>query len=167
VTHVLDPTEPRAFRDVLGGYATGVALVTALSEGRPQGLAVNSFTSVSLEPPLVSWCAARGSETWPRIRASGAFGVSILAEGQEAVSRLFSRRGADRFGDPAVRDAFQPAPSGIPVLRGALGWLDCTVEALHDAGDHELVVARVRAMSRPREGRPLLYFRGGYARLEP
>ncbi len=166
VTEVADPTDQRAYRDLLGGYVTGVALVTALADGVPHGVAVNSFTSVSLDPPLVSFCAAYSSGTWPVIRDTGRFAVSILAEDQEPVSRVFARRGVDRFGDPATRDRFVAAPSGIPILRGSLGWLDCTITALHDAGDHELVLGRVTAMSRAVPGRPLLYFRGGYARLE-
>jgi 3-hydroxy-9,10-secoandrosta-1,3,5(10)-triene-9,17-dione monooxygenase reductase component len=159
-----DATEQRAFRDVLGGYATGVALVTSTADdGRPLGVAVNSFTSVSLDPPLVSFCAAVTSVTWPTIRARGNFAVSILAEGHEKLSRLFATPGADRFADGA---AFTRAPSGIPVLCDALGALDCTIETIVDAGDHELVLGRVHAMSPPREGRPLLFYRGGYARLE-
>lgn len=166
VTQVADPADQRAYRDLLGGYVTGVVLVTALADGMPVGVAVNSFTSVSLDPPLVAFCAAHSSATWPGIRDTGAFAVSILREDQEPISRVFARRGADRFADPAARGTFDVAPSGIPVVRGSLGWLDCTIAALHDAGDHELVVARVTAMSRPGAGSPLLYFRGGYARLD-
>ncbi len=108
-TEVEDPLGPEGtasatfdqaqFRSVLGHFATGVTVVAGVSEGQPVGLSVNSFTSVSLDPPLVLLCVATGSSTWPRIRAVGSFTVNVLAEHQENVSRVFAARGPDKFRD--------------------------------------------------------------------
>ena len=134
-----------------------------MSGGRPLGLAVNSFTSVSLEPPLVAFCVSRRSSTWPTLRVAGAFCVNILAEDQEALSRTFAAPGLDRF----MGIGWTPAPSGAPVLSGVLAWIDCAIEAEHDAGDHLMVVGRVRELDLAHEGRPLVFYRGGYGRFEP
>lgn len=151
------------YRRVLGHFATGVAVVTAAFDDRPVGLAVNSFTSVSLDPPLVAFCVARTSSTWPRIRAAGTFCVNILGEDQEVLSRAFAGRSPERFRGVGWR----PATSGAPILAGALAWLDCAVEVEHDGGDHVMVVGRVREMGVDHEGRPLVFYRGGYGRFEP
>jgi 3-hydroxy-9,10-secoandrosta-1,3,5(10)-triene-9,17-dione monooxygenase reductase component len=156
-------TDEARFRQVLGHFATGVTVVTCVSGGHPLGLSVNSFTSVSLEPPLVAFCVTRSSATWPRMRDAGAFCVNVLAEDQEDMSRTFAARGPDRF----LGVGWWPAPSGAPVLAGVLAWVDCTVEAEHPAGDHVIVVGRVAGMGLSREGRPLLFYRGGYGRFEP
>ncbi len=151
------------FRQVLGRFATGVTVITTADQGDPAGLSVNSFTSVSLEPPLVAFCVASASRTWPRIRAARSFCVNILAEDQEDLSRAFARRGADKFRGVGWR----PAESGAPVLSGALAWLDCSVEAEHLAGDHVIVVGQVREMGVTHEGGPLVFYRGGYGRFQP
>lgn len=127
------------------------------------GLSVNSFTSVSLEPALVGFCVARRSTTWPLLREAGTFCVNILAEDQEALSRTFSTAGLDRF----MGVGWRAAPSGAPVLAGVLAWIDCTVEAEYDAGDHLIVVGRVHELDLLQEGRPLVFYRGGYGRFEP
>jgi flavin reductase (DIM6/NTAB) family NADH-FMN oxidoreductase RutF len=151
------------FRQVLGHFATGVTVVTCMAGDRPVGLAVNSFTSVSLDPPLVAFCVSTTSTTWPRLRAIGAFCVNILAEDQEALCRTFAGHGHDRF----LGVGWRPASSGAPILNGTLAWVDCTVEAEHPAGDHLIVVGRVRELDLGREGRPLVFYRGGYGRFEP
>jgi flavin reductase (DIM6/NTAB) family NADH-FMN oxidoreductase RutF len=130
-------------------------------DGEPVGLAVNSFTSVSLDPPLVAFCAAKSSTTWPSIQAAGRFCVNILAEDQEDVSRLFATRGADKFRGMGWR----AGESGSPILNGVLAWVDCVTEAEHDAGDHLIVVGRVLDLEVPREDGPLAFFRGGYGRF--
>ena len=140
-----------------------MTVVTAISGGQPVGLAVNSFTSVSLEPALVSFCVATSSTTWPKVRTTGAFCVNVLAEHQEALSRAFATRGPDRF----MGVGWRPAPSGAPVLTDVLAWIDCTVEAEHEAGDHVIVIGRVRELELGHEGRPLVFYRGGYGRFEP
>jgi len=151
------------FRSVLGHYATGVTVVAGIDDGQPIGLSVNSFTSVSLDPPLVAFSVAKGSSTWPRIRAVGTFTVNVLAEHHEDLSRVFATRGADKFAQ--VR--WWPAPSGAPLIDGALAWVDCTLEAEYEAGDHVLVVGRVNDLDVADEGRPLIFYRGGYGRFEP
>ncbi len=138
-------------------------MVTGLDEGRPVGLAVSSFTSVSLEPALIALCVSNRSVTWPSLRAGGGtFCVNILADDQEALSRAFAARGPDRFEGVGWR----PSPSGAPVLSGVLAWIDCTVDAEHEAGDHVIVVGQARAMNVEHEGRPLVFYRGGYGRFE-
>src|SRR5579859_213853 len=145
------------FRRVLGQYATGVVIVAAIVDGEPCGLAVNSFTSVSLDPPLVAFCAADSSSTWPTLRRSPRFAVSMLCHEQEDVCRLFARKGADRF----AGTTWDTSSAGHPVLRGAMAWLDIDVHQIIQAGDHELVLGRVTAL-RAADGDPdpLLFFRG-------
>jgi len=147
---------------VLGHFATGVTVITAVSDGQPAGLAVNSFTSVSLEPPLVAFCAAKSSTTWPAIQRAGSFCVNILAEDQEDLSRRFAMKGGDKFRGVGWR----AGESGSPILQGVLAWLDCVTEAEHDAGDHLIVVGRVLGLDVFRERGPLVFFRGGYGRFE-
>ncbi|MET8137678.1 MULTISPECIES: flavin reductase family protein [unclassified Streptomyces] len=159
------PTQ-RSFRDVLGRFTTGVVLVTAQTEVGPAGMAANSFTSVSLVPPLIALCAAHTSTTWPAIRAAGGFAVTILREDHEEVCRTFATRGTDRF---AGRDWVR-TPAGHPLLSDGLGWLDCTIEQIHPAGDHELVIARAEKWSTAGVGEtatagPLVFHSGRYVRL--
>jgi flavin reductase (DIM6/NTAB) family NADH-FMN oxidoreductase RutF len=150
------------FRSVLGHFATGVTVVAALDGDRPVGLSVNSFTSLSLDPPLVAFSVAKGSSTWPRIRDAGVFTVNVLAEHQEEVSRVFATRGRDKF--EGLR--WWPAPSGAPVIEGVLAWVDAVIVAEHDAGDHVLVIGRVKDLDVADEGNPLIFYRGGYGRIE-
>ena len=125
-------------------------------------MACNSFTSVSLDPPLVLFCAAKSSTTWPRIQAAGKWAANILGEDDEEVCRLFAQKGADRF---AAHDV--PAGrSGAPILDRALAFVDCVTDAEHDAGDHVIVVGRVLELGYQSEGKPLLFYRGGYGRYE-
>lgn len=151
------------YRQVLGHFATGVTAVTAAVDGEPVGLAVNSFTSVSLDPPLVAVCISTLSSTWPRVRDAGSFCVNVLSEDQEAVCRVFAARGSKRFAGIGYR----PAPSGAPIVTGVLAWIDCTIEAEYPGGDHLIVVGRVHDLGVAREHRPLVFYRGGYGRFEP
>ena len=151
------------FRDVLGRFATGVTVVTGLLDGRPFGLTCKSFTSVSLDPPLVLFCPARTSRAWPLIQRSGHFCVNILAADQEGISRTMASRGADKFADVVW------APSeatGSPVLAGTIGFVDATIVSVHEAGDHFVVVGRVLDLVAADDARPLLYFRGDYGTTE-
>ncbi len=159
----MDVFDEARYRQVLGHFATGVTVVTALADGEPLGLSVNSFTSVSLEPPLVAVCIATLSSTWPRVREAGAFCVNILSEDQEAVCRVFAARGPKRFSGIG----YEPARSGAPILAGVLAWIDCTIEAEYPGGDHLIVLGRVRDLGVAREHRPLVFYRGGYGRFEP
>ncbi len=159
MTVVRDIVDAVTFRQVLGHYPTGVVVVAAIVDGQPCGLAVNSFTSVSLDPPLVAFCAAGASSTWPRLRTSGSFAISVLGREQEEVCRLFARKGADRF---AGTD-WTTSPGGHPVLGAAMAWLDISAEQIIPVGDHELVLGRVTALgASDGEPAPLLFFRGAF-----
>jgi len=155
--------EEARFRLVLGHFATGVTVVTGTTAEGPVGLAVNSFTSISLSPPLVGFCARNDSRSWPRMRAAGSFCVNVLGEDQEELSRAFAQLDADRF----LGVGWRPAPSGAPRLEGILAWVDCDLEAEHAAGDHVIVVGRVRDLGVSGHGGPLVFYRGGYGRLTP
>jgi flavin reductase (DIM6/NTAB) family NADH-FMN oxidoreductase RutF len=152
------------YRTVLGHFVTGVTVITAIdpSDGAPAGLAANSFTSVSLDPPLVAFCAAYASSTWPRIQVAGKFCVNILGEAQEDLCRVMASKGGDKFAGVG----WSPSRMGSPVLEGALAYIDCTIESEHPAGDHVIVVGRVHELGLEDEGRPLAFFRGGYGRFE-
>ncbi|MGI6873422.1 flavin reductase [Amycolatopsis sp. 3B14] len=154
--------DPRHFRRVLGNFPTGVVAVTAIDpQGEPAGMAVGSFTSVSLDPPLVAFLPDKSSTSFPRIREAGRFCVNVLTHEQETVCRTFATRGADKF----AALSWQPAPSGSPVLNGALAWIDCDLESVIEAGDHYIVLGRVRALEAPGTDLPLVFFQGGYGRF--
>lgn len=150
-----------SFRTVLGHFATGVTIVTAMDGDEPVGVSANAFTSVSLDPPLVLFCAAKASSTWPRIERAGRFTVNILNEHQEDVCRVFATKGADRFS----RIGWRPSSNGQPILHDSLAYLDCELEQQHDGGDHVIVVGRVQELGVLSEEGPLIFYRGGYGRL--
>ena len=150
------------FRRVLGRFCTGVTVVSGMDGAVPVGFTCQSFSALSLDPPLVLCCPSRSSRTWPLLARSGAFCVNVLAREQQDVSAVFGRGGADKFA--GVR--WHPAPSGSPVLEGVLAWIDCAVEAVHEAGDHYVVVGRVRALGESGDEAPLLFYRGAYAAVE-
>src|SRR4051794_4002203 len=112
------PVDAARYRQVLGHFATGVTVITAMDGSEPAGLAANSFTSVSLEPPLVAFCAAKSSTTWPKIQAAGKFCVNVLAEPQEEICRRFAMKGGDKFKGLGWR----PSGTGSPVLNDVLAW---------------------------------------------
>ena len=151
----------------MGHFATGVTVVTTLEGERPHGITVNALSSVSLEPPLVMVALDRGRRITPLVRAHGRFAVSILGEGQQALSDCFA-------GAPVVPDreafcgaAWTPGSGGLPLLDGAIATLECTVSGVVPAGDHDLFVARVDAAAADRpSAMPLLYFRRRYLRIE-
>ncbi|HVR71636.1 MAG TPA: flavin reductase family protein [Vicinamibacteria bacterium] len=155
------PIEPDEFRRALAQLASGVTAVTTRdAAGRPLGLTVTAFSSVSLAPPLVLVCVDERSETHAGFRESGRFGVSLLADDQEEVSRRFAGGGPLKFETtPLVEGA-----TGVPLVAGAVAHLECRVVATHTAGDHAIYVGEVVAAA-VHPGRPLLYHRGRYHRL--
>jgi 3-hydroxy-9,10-secoandrosta-1,3,5(10)-triene-9,17-dione monooxygenase reductase component len=154
--------DPRAFRDALGRFPTGVAFVTAMPDGEPAGLIVSSLTSVSLEPPLLSFCPSRGSLTWSRMRRTQRFGVNVLGRGHERFARSASPAGADRF---AGVD-WELGPGGAPLVTDALAALECDIVAEHPAGDHWIVVGRVDSIVMSPLDDPLVFFAGAIGGLE-
>ena len=160
-----DPRGATLFRDVLGRFASGVTVVTAVVGDRPVGLTCQAFSSVSLDPPLVLFCPAQESRAWPLIRESGSFCVNLLAADQAEVSEAMASRREDRFAGVAwVPSAY----SGSPRITGVLGYVDCSIEATYEAGDHEVVIGRVQYLESYADADdPLLFFEGGYRTIAP
>ncbi|MFD0420542.1 flavin reductase family protein [Streptomyces parvus] len=156
------PVAPAEFRRVLGHFASGVTVVTARDTDGPAGFACQSFASLSLDPPLVSFMVARTSTTWPRIARAGVFCVNILGAEQGALCRGFAVSGADKFAGVAYGEA--PA-TGSPLLDSVPAWIDCRIHAVHTGGDHLIVVGRVEALGAEEEGDPLLFHRGVFGRF--
>ena len=149
--------EPSEMRRVLGHFASGVTVVTGTHDGGPVGFACQSFTSVSLDPPLVLFCPAQTSSTWPLIRAAGSFSVNVLAEDQVELCKQFAVSGGDKFAGLTWHET----PWG-PSLDGVLATVSCDVEQVHPAGDHDVVIGRVRQLVTHREVGPLLFFKGQF-----
>lgn len=154
------PHEAARFRAALSHYPTGVAVVTSYLPGSgPVGMVVGTFTSVSLDPPLVGFLPAKSSSSWPQIRQAGSFCVNVLNAEQADVCRAFVAKDPDRFSDLA----WAKAGSGSPRLAEALLWVDCDLESVTDAGDHDFVLGRVRDLGvNSTGGLPLVFLRGGY-----
>lgn len=152
---------PDPFRDALGRFVSGVTIITTRdAAGADHGMTVSAFSSLSLDPPMILFCIDHAATIAPHIAAAGQVGVSVLGEGQEALSRRFALKDADRFeGAPIVR-----APSGVALVAAAIVHLDCRVTARHEAGDHTIVEAEVTALE-TFSGEPLVHFRGSYGRL--
>jgi 3-hydroxy-9,10-secoandrosta-1,3,5(10)-triene-9,17-dione monooxygenase reductase component len=156
------PVDPRVMREVLGHFASGVTVVTATTGTGPIGFTCQSFSSLSLDPPLVVIAPARTSTTWPRLREIGRFCVNVLAEEQTELSQTFARSGTDKFaGVPWTRSRH-----GSPVLADVIAWIDCELWAEYDGGDHTLVAARVLDLGADPDRRPLLFHRGSYGLLD-
>ncbi len=155
-------SDARTLRDAMGCFATGITVVTAVAEdGTPIGLTANSFTSVSLDPPLLLVCIANGAGSGPVLREAAHFGINMLQTGQQQASNRFAGRGEDRF----AATAWAPGETGAPLLEGSLAAFECRRHAVHDGGDHFILVGEViRAQFEPSID-PLLYFRGKYRRL--
>jgi flavin reductase (DIM6/NTAB) family NADH-FMN oxidoreductase RutF/DNA-binding IclR family transcriptional regulator len=152
----------RYFRDVLGNVPTSVVAVTAMDEdGKPTGMTVGSFTSVSLDPPLVAFMPGKSSSTMPKIQAAGRFCANILTADQEDVCRQLAIKGGDKF----ARLRWETSPHGTPHIAGAIGWIDCTITGIHDAGDHLIVMGAVESLRADHRASPLIFLRGGYGRF--
>lgn len=154
--------DPRTLRDALGCFATGVTVVTCLSDsGVPAGLTVNSFTSVSLDPPLLLVCLAKRAASAAPLIAAHCFAINVLQTGQQPASMRFSTRDEDRFG----ATPWSRGEGGAPILEDSLGVFECERYAVHDGGDHHILIGHVVKASFDASLDPLLYFRGRYRRL--
>lgn len=160
----LTPSDPKWFRQVLGQYPTGVCVVTAQQTGeKPSGMAVGSFTSVSLDPPLVAFLPDRSSSSWPKIERAAKFCVNILGAEQEPVCRRFASKVEDKFeGLP-----YRLSENGSPIIEQCVAWIDCDLHSVQEAGDHYIVIGKVRELKIESAGLPLLFFQGGYGRFSP
>lgn len=152
--------DARQFRDAAGTFPTGVTVVTTLdADGAPAGLTVNSFTTVSLEPPMVLFCLGKDSTTFEAFSARNGFAVNVLSASQRRVGDLFARSGADRFSGVD----WEPGYAGLPVLAEALATFECTLAHDYDGGDHRILVGTVREVARRKTEEPALgYFRSRY-----
>lgn len=154
--------DPKQFRDVLGSYPTGVCVVTSQAEsGERWGLAVGSFSSISLDPPLVGFMPDKRSRSWEQMATTGRFCVNVLGSAQLDDCRRFASSQIDKFDGISHSNS----PSGMPLLDDALAWIECDIERVVDIGDHLLVVGAVLALERKAEGSPLIFYRGGYHTL--
>lgn len=154
--------DPRTLRDALGCFATGVTVVTCLTDaGTPTGLTVNSFTSVSLDPPLLLVCLAKVAASAAALIAAQCFAVNVLQTGQQPASIRFATRDEDRFGTTP----WACGECGSPILADSLGVFECERHAVYDGGDHHILVGQVVKASFDASLDPLLYFRGRYRRL--
>ena len=155
-------SDPRTLRDALGCFATGVTIVTCLDRaGKPVGFTANSFTSVSLDPPLLLVCIHKRAACAPVLTDASHFAVNVLQNEQQPASIRFSTRDEDRFGaTPWSEGEFGP-----PILKDSLGVFECERFEVHEGGDHDIVVGRVLKASFDASLDPLLYFRGRYRRL--
>lgn len=159
----IDPVDPRAFRNTLGRFATGVAIVTAPSgDGEADvGMTISSFNSVSLDPPLLLFSIAKSAHSLAALEKAERIGINILSQAQEALSSRFARAGADKWADCAKA----PDAHGAPLIEGALAHFECAPHACHDGGDHVIFVVRVLRFEAPFDDEPLLFFKGKYRTL--
>ena len=156
------PVSSEEFRRACGRFATGVTIVSVLdARGRPHGLTVSSFSSVSLDPPLVLICLGHAVSAMEHFRAAKYFGINILAEGQRDLSDRFARKGQDRFDGVE----WQPGETGVPLLPDVLAALECAVHQRFTAGDHDIFVGEM-VSARVAEGDPLIYFASRYRGLK-
>lgn len=155
--------EPTHLRHVFGAFPSGVTAIAALIADAPVGMAASSFTSVSLDPPLVSVCIAHSSTTWPVLRDAKRFGVSVLSAAQAQACRQLSGPGADRFA--ALR--WRVTSGGAIMLEGASAWLECSIAQHHPAGDHDIVVLRVHNLDADPGVAPLVFHDSQFRCLQP
>ena len=159
---MLEPTDKPALRTALGAFATGVTIVTAVDPAstEPVGFTANSFTSVSLDPPLLLVCLAHTAASYATFCAVESFAVNVLSAEQEDTARIFATRGADKFGGTA----WTTGRHGAPLIDGALALFDCDMHERVTAGDHDILMGRVIGFQR-REGQALVYHGGAFSRL--
>ena len=156
-------TDAAVLRRAFGAFPTGVTAVAALVDGAPEGIAASSFTSVSLDPPLVSVCIAHSSTTWPRLSTAPRLGISVLSEGQAAIARRLASRDPGRFDDVP----WESTPSESVRIKGSAAWLEAGVEQVVRAGDHDIVVLRVLDLELDHDLAPLVFHGSAFRRLHP
>lgn len=154
---------PAHFREALGHYASGITVISSLVDGHPVGFTCQSFHSVSMSPPLVSFSVMASSASYPKIRQAGSFAVNILSADQINVSNKFAQRGLDKWQDTD----WQTSALGNPFIAGCLYWIDCDIYAEHVAGDHLIVIGHVKQFHslQTTAAQPLIYFKGQYCGL--
>ena len=158
---------PDEFRLVMGHFATGVSVVTTFEAERPQGITVNAFSSVSLDPPLVMVALDRSRFITPMVRSSGRYAVNVLGADQQALSDCFAHAPVSPGREDFCGASWQPGPTGLPIIDGSIATLECTVVETFSAGDHDLFIGQVDSLEQHREGvPPLLYFRRRYLHIE-
>ncbi len=153
--------EKNELRRVMGHFATGVTVITTLNRaGELHGLTANAFTSVSLVPPLLLICVDKKADSYPSFEESKVFTVNILKDDQEALSRRFAVSGGNKFEGVGHRIG----ANGAPILEGVIAWIECKLTAAYDGGDHTIYLGEIQE-AETREGKPLMFFRGGYREL--
>jgi flavin reductase (DIM6/NTAB) family NADH-FMN oxidoreductase RutF len=155
---------PTTLRDALRFWTTGVTIVSAAQDGRSHGMTANSFTSLSLEPPLVLVSLEKRTRTHDLVQQAGAYAVSVLAQDQQSISDRFAGRDSENSQRFADLDTFE-LQTGSPILSAALAYFDCEVDSTHDAGTHTLFVGRVVALGQQEGQPPLVYFNRDYRKL--
>ncbi len=156
--------DDRAFRNAMGNFCTGIVIATGMDENVPVGFAAQSFVSLSLDPPLVALCPGKSSSSWPKIRAGGNFCINILRREQKPVCDIMAQSGGDKFASIDWR----AGKTGAPIIADVLGYVDCTLEAEHEAGDHTIAIGRVQDFQILDESAaPLLFYKGTYGDFNP
>lgn len=170
-SHMRSPThteyrsgsDPRILRDAMGMFATGVTVVTSLGQnGEPVGLTANSFTSVSLDPPLLLVCPARSASTTAALELCEHFAINVLRADQEDISTLFATKGTDRFS----QIAFDTCENGVPILHDALANFECRTHGVHDGGDHLILIGEITRARFTQDHEPLIYYKGDYREIK-
>ncbi|HMJ36153.1 MAG TPA: flavin reductase family protein [Baekduia sp.] len=154
--------DPVRYREVVGSFAAGVAIVTAHGSEGPAGLTTSAVSSLSLEPALLLVCFDNASRTLPVVADAGRFAVNVLRAGQEDLARVFASK---RVAEEKFESVTHTVAHGVPVLDDALAWLACDLEALHPAGDHTIGIGRITQLDSDPDGEPLVYFRGRFGRF--
>ena len=160
-TSVATTVDRAHFRRVLSHFASGVVVVTGVVGGDPAGLTCQSFTALSLDPPMVLFCPSKTSTSWPLLAAAPYLCINILSQGQHRLSDAFARSGTDKFSGVT----WTPTPSGAPALDGAAAHIEARVAGSYDGGDHHIVTCLVESLSAAADADPLLYYRSGYHTL--
>lgn len=161
----LSSIDSRSLRHALSRFASGITVITGIADHAPTGFTCQSFYSVSLNPPLISFCVMKTSKSWPSIRSSRNFTVNVLSEEQQAVSDVFAKSGGDKW----KHVHWVSSASGKAILAETLMWLDCSLHSEHEFGDHFMVIGKVNEMSPidwDRHRNPLIYFKGQYRQLQ-